>query len=257
MENAKILIYDGSFNGFLTTVFKAFDQKWNVLDIQKDNGKQRELFSETEAVGTEIDLAKRVWQSIEKKSHETIKTVYFAYQSESKGIEFLLFRYIKQLFFSTSGTPLSLAEEDLSKIRHLAKLVGSEKRHMEAFVDMYQSKDSIYFAVIAPDYDVLPLISKHFRSKYRDQHWLVYDSKRGYGIYFEGYKVELITLDLGDYYKNPDFFSNISKNEGQGVKDISNGYLKNIDIQSHILPKPIPTFFNKEYRPFFNERAAV
>ena len=128
---------------------------------------------------------------------------------------------------------------------------------MEAFVDMYQSKDSVYFAVIAPDYDVLPLISKHYRSKYRDQHWLVYDSKRGYGIFYEGYKVELITLDLGDYYKNPDFFSNISKNEGQGVKDISNGYLKNIDIQSHILPKPTASFSNKAYRPFFNERTAV
>lgn len=257
MENVKILIYDGSFNGFLTTVFKAFDQKWNVMDIQKDNGKQRELFSDTETIGTEIDLAKRVWHGIEKKSRETIKTIYFAYQSEAKGIEFLLFRYIKQLFFSTVRSPLAIEEEELSKIRQLANLVGGEKRHMEAFVDMHQSKDSVYFAVIAPDYDVLPLISKHFRSKYKDQHWLVYDSKRGYGIYFEGYKVELIALDLGNYYKNPDFYSNVSKNEGHGVRDISNGYLKNIDIQSHILPKPTTPFFNKEYRPFFNERTAV
>jgi probable DNA metabolism protein len=257
MENAKILIYDGSFNGFLTTIFKAFDEKWDVMDIQKDNGKQRELFSDTETIDTKIDLAKRVWNGIERKSHETIKTIYFSYQSEAKGIEFLLFKYIKQLFSPASETTLILEEESLSKIRQLAKLVGREKGHMEAFVDMYQSKDAVYFAVIAPDYDVLPLISKHFRAKFRDEHWLIYDTKRGYGIYYEGYKVELISLDLADYYKNPNFYSNISKIEGQGVTDISNGYLKNIKIQSHILPKLSSPVSNREYRPFFNERTAV
>lgn len=256
MKNAKILIYDGSFNGFLTTIFNAFDEKWDVLDIQKDNGKQRELFSDTETIGTKIDLAKRVWNGIEGKSHEIIKTIYFAYQSEAKGIELLLFKYIKQLFSPNTDSKLLFEEENLSKIRQLAKLVGREKGHMEAFVDMYQSKDAVYFAVIAPDYDVLPLISKHFRSKYRDEHWLIYDTKRGYGIYYEGYKVELISLDLADYYKNPDFYSSISKNEGHGVTDISNGYLKNIEIQSHIMPKLSP-ISNTGYRPYFNERTAV
>lgn len=257
MKNAKILIYDGSFNGFLSAIFRAFDEKWKVLDIQKDNGKQKELFTELEIINTDIARAKRVWSGIEKKGHETVKTVYFAYQSETKGIEFLLYRFIKQLFSSTIDTPLHLEEEDLSKVRLLAKVVANEKRHMEAFVDMYQSKDSIYFAVIAPDYDVLPLISKHFRSKYRDQHWLIYDTKREYGIYCEGYQVELVTLDLGSYYKNPQLYANMSKNESLGVTDISNAYLKNIELYSHILPKPSVLTMQNEYSPFFRERAAV
>ncbi|MEJ1221790.1 TIGR03915 family putative DNA repair protein [Sediminicola sp. 1XM1-17] len=257
MENAKILIYDGSFNGFLTTIFRAFDAKWKVLDIQKDNGKQKELFTELEFIGTNVIEAKRVWNGIEKKGHETIKTIYFAYQSEAKGIEFLLFRFIKQLFTNTMDTPLYLEEEGISKIRQLAKAVGIEKRHMEAFVDMHQSRDSVYFAVIAPDYDILPLISKHFRSKYRDKHWLIYDSKRAYGIYYEGYKVELITLDLGNYYKNPELYSNISKNERSGVTDISVAYLKNIVLHAHIQPKPSAIPKHKDYSPFFSERTAV
>jgi len=35
MKNSKTLIYDGSFNGFLTAVFIAFDEKIKVTDIQK------------------------------------------------------------------------------------------------------------------------------------------------------------------------------------------------------------------------------
>ena len=34
MEKEKILVYDGSFNGFLTSVFVAFDEKINVVNIQ-------------------------------------------------------------------------------------------------------------------------------------------------------------------------------------------------------------------------------
>ena len=41
MEKEKILVYDGSFNGFLTSVFIAFDQKINVANIQRRNEVQK------------------------------------------------------------------------------------------------------------------------------------------------------------------------------------------------------------------------
>ena len=37
MKNSKILIYDGSFNGFLTAIFVAFEEKIEVSDIQKNS----------------------------------------------------------------------------------------------------------------------------------------------------------------------------------------------------------------------------
>ena len=50
MNASTTLVYDGSFNGFLTSVFVAFDEKINVADIQKNNQSQNGLFSETETV---------------------------------------------------------------------------------------------------------------------------------------------------------------------------------------------------------------
>ena len=49
---------------------------------------------------------------------------------------------------------------------------------MEAFVRFQCTKDQLYYAIIQPDYNVLPLISKHFEKRYADQRWLIYDIRR-------------------------------------------------------------------------------
>ena len=92
MNEAKILVYDGSFNGYLTAIFTAFEQKLVIADIQKDSQSQSGLFSDVETVYTDVDKAKRVWNGIEKKSNTTIKNIYFAFLSENPGIELLLYR---------------------------------------------------------------------------------------------------------------------------------------------------------------------
>ncbi|RYF92797.1 MAG: DUF4130 domain-containing protein, partial [Chitinophagaceae bacterium] len=36
----------------------------------------------------------------------------------------------------------------------------------------------------------------HFKNRYADQRWLIYDLKRKYGIYYDLEKVETVTLDF-------------------------------------------------------------
>ena len=51
MNTSKTLIYDGSFNGFLTAVFIGFEQRINQADIQRkgqlktDSSLKRKTFS--------------------------------------------------------------------------------------------------------------------------------------------------------------------------------------------------------------------
>ena len=57
MNTSKTLIYDGSFNGFLTAVFIGFEQKIAQADIQRKGQAQNGLFTETETIFTNIDKA--------------------------------------------------------------------------------------------------------------------------------------------------------------------------------------------------------
>ncbi len=56
---------------------------------------------------------------------------------------------------------------------------------MEAFVRFEKMKDGVYFAKIDPDFNVLPLIRNHFRKRYQDQKWMIYDLRRHYGIFYD------------------------------------------------------------------------
>lgn len=254
MENVKTLIYDGSFNGFLTAVFIAFDEKIQVADIQKNSVSQNGLFSETETIFTRTERAKRVWNGIQKKSHTAIKNIYFAYLSETEGVELLLYRYIQQLFVDKKSIYSDSSDDSIFKISQLATSVGREKHRMEAFVRFQLSRDDIYFATIEPDFDVLPLISKHFRSKYADRQWLIYDVKRKYGIYYDLEYVEIVSLDLTEIYNN-----NINKNHNFSAgeyepQDFSNHYFKSTNIKSRINRKLHPQNVPKRQWKYLGEK---
>ncbi len=237
MKQAKILIYDGSFNGFLTTIFKAFDEGIQVADIQKNATAQRGLFSETETVFTQMDKAKRVWNGVQKKSNVAIKNIYFAFLGETKGIELLLYRYIKKLFSPKDLVHLNFSDDTVLKISQLANSVGREKHRMEALVRFQLTQDGVYFAHIEPDFDVLPLLSKHFRSRYADQQWLIYDVKRKYGLFYDLHAVEIVSLDLTEVYTNSLRQSDSFSAEEYSHQDLWNSYFKSTDIKSRIHKK--------------------
>jgi probable DNA metabolism protein len=71
------------------------------------------------------------------------------------------------------------------EVMQLSKKVHREKHRMEAFVRFQQTTDGLYVATVEPDFNVLPLIAGHFKDRYADQPWLIYDDKRGYGILYD------------------------------------------------------------------------
>jgi len=193
-QPATTLIYDGSFNGFLTAVFEAFDQKIHVVDIQRNGQAQSGLFSVSQTGFTQVDKAKRVWNGIRNKNHNALANVYFAFLSGAKGVEPLLYAYIQRLMRAQKGEYVDPVENTVAYLEQLARKVGREKYRMEAQTLLQESKDHIHYALIGPDHDVLPLISKHFRTRYPDQSWLIYDLKRQYGIFYDLDHVEMVSL---------------------------------------------------------------
>jgi len=237
MNASKILVYDGSFNGFLTAVFIGFEQKITHADIQKNNQLQSGLFVETETIFTNIDKALRVWNGVRNKSNIAIKYIYFAFLSEQNNIEALLYHYIQKLMGSKYKRAIDFGDDGILKINQLAHKVGREKHRMEAFVRFQLTKDGVYFANIEPDFDVLPLISKHFRNRYTDQQWIIYDLKRKYGIFYDKNTVEIISLDLIDIHSNSLEKSSVFTGEEYEYQDLWSNYFKSTTIKSRINTK--------------------
>ncbi|MBT8318696.1 MAG: TIGR03915 family putative DNA repair protein [Gramella sp.] len=198
MTNA-VLTYDGSFKGFLTCIFTAYEQKLNPVEIVPAGEDQKQLFSETFEVISDELKALRVLKGLRAKiSSNTMTRIKWAFLSEATGIEMKLYDMVKYIFSNKGKVDTDYSHPAILYISNIAKQVGREKHRMEAFVRFRLTKDDIYFAIIEPDFNVLPIITKHFKSRYADQKWLIFDIRRKIGVYYDLFKTEYVSMELPD-----------------------------------------------------------
>lgn len=69
------LIYDGTFEGFLTVVFECYAQQIVPTDICKETSFQENLFIEKLTVNTDETKADRVWKALQAKLHQRNKNL--------------------------------------------------------------------------------------------------------------------------------------------------------------------------------------
>ncbi|NJK94118.1 MAG: DUF4130 domain-containing protein [Bacteroidales bacterium] len=66
---------------------------------------------------------------------------------------------------------------------------------MRQFIRFQKTADNIYYASVDPQFNVIPLIVKHFSERYADQQWIIYDSRRNYGFHYNLDETNLIELN--------------------------------------------------------------
>jgi probable DNA metabolism protein len=182
----KIFVFDGSFEGLLTTV-KIVDSNRHMPDA----------FDESFVVITEDTKANRVWNGLRKKlSTSWLHDTYKAFLSEQPEMYQHIFDFIRYIFDNPQGAEENFGNPVVLAVAQMSRKVHREKHRMEAFIRFQETSDKIFYAHIEPDYNVLLLISDHFRKRYADQKWIIYDLKRKYGLYYDLEKVEEITFDF-------------------------------------------------------------
>lgn len=208
-----ILSYDNTFEGFLTAVFEIFEFKYLNPKIIKSSEIQQNLFTKPIAIITNIEKSDRVIKKLNTQiQSDGVRCLIYAFLSEKEGVEDDLFKVIQYgVQNPTLNVMKNFSNESVLRIVQLTKSVGREKHRMEAFIRFELLKDDIYFAKIDPDFDVLTLIIRHFKNRYQDQKWLIYDLRRKYGVFYDLKEVEIISLDLDKTLleKNSEIYSDV------------------------------------------------
>ena len=211
-----ILFYDSTFEGFLTAVFEVFEYKYQDVQIVHSGTFQNSFFAEPIEIITNPEKADRVLKRLEKQLGKSgIQDILYAFLSEDVSRETILLQSISYAVANPDKNILQdFSNSAVMQLSKLVKSVNRERHRMKAFIRFELLKDGIYFAEIFPDFDVLTLIITHFKNRYQDQKWLIYDSKRGYGVYYDLTSVEIISLD------QPIAFSESQKKELLDKKEL-------------------------------------
>ena len=143
----KLLVYDGTFAGFLTAVFEVYEYKFDVAKIVKQSVYNASVFVQDHVVTTDNTKANRVWKGVLKyATHGAAESLYHSWLSEIVNIEKYLLQYIKYLFAKKSPVNTDYSNAAVLKIAQVTKQVHRERHRMEAFVRFQLTKDELYYA---------------------------------------------------------------------------------------------------------------
>ena len=180
------LLYDGTFDGFLNCVFVAYAEA--IADARpRDAARhQPDAFATVRRVATDQARAARVWKGLcGRLSADGQAHFYQAFLSEQPARDDHLLAYARRAFDDPRPVEEQLAAPEVLWVAQMGHRVWKEQHRMEAFVRFEQTRAGWYYALVTPDFDVLPLIAPHFAARYTDQTWLIYDGRRRYGLHHD------------------------------------------------------------------------
>lgn len=190
-------IYDGSFEGLLSCIFVSFKTRTFPDAIVAQHYYQIALLDEPISIATDEQWAARVLQGINQKTEgEGAALIYKMFLSELPHIAMTIFKFIQAVVSAASPSILTnFANTYILKAAQIEKMIHREIHRMHAFVRFQKTHTGLFYAVIEPDFNVIPLLGEHFIRRYADQPWAIFDTKRHYGIYYDLEKICFITAD--------------------------------------------------------------
>jgi probable DNA metabolism protein len=255
-NNPMTYIFDGSLQGLLAAVFEWFERKPGKVVLKSIAIFQPEAFVESFTVTTNNEKADRVWTGLQKKiKKDWLRKFYCSYLSEIPEVYNHLFQFTIYIFQNQPGAEDNYGNEHVIALSKYAKSVEREKHRMEAFIRFQKTGDGIFYASIDPDFNVLPLISNHFKNRYADQQWVIYDLKRKYGLHYNLTTVEEITISFGNGVnkQNP---APVLMDEGEALyATLWKDYFKSANIVARKNTKLHLQHVPKRYWKYLTEKA--
>lgn len=192
------IYYDSSFDGFLSVVFEIYRQRLSVEAITPNHreGEAADLFLQPFWVETSDESARRLKRAISNAaSEDVLNMLNVAFRSEEDGVEMKILAFLRKLFAGIEPNyGRNPASMEMLPIFRIAQSVRREAGGMLGMVRFNKTSDGTYFAEIEPKYDILELMTSHFRGRFANERWAIYDSKRKFGVYYDGHSAEEITI---------------------------------------------------------------
>ena len=174
-----LFIYDHTFEGLLTCIFDAYFRKTFPDSLLMEGEPLPLFYDEAIHIATDEEKAGRVWRGLQKKiSKHALFCLTCCWLSELPKVDEMLFRYIRKAINSPHSIETNFADPDVLELAKIYKRVDGERVHLMQFVRFQKAADGTFFAAVEPQFNALPLAVDHFKDRFADQRWLIYDVKR-------------------------------------------------------------------------------
>ncbi|WP_406243423.1 TIGR03915 family putative DNA repair protein [Tissierella carlieri] len=223
-------IYDGSFDGLLTSIYEAYYGREDIDDIVPEDSMEENFLVQKVFISTDGEKSRKVYEAIKNKiSEEALKRVFYAYLSELPRHGITILKYLQLGFKFGPQVDLNLSNDIILKMDNINYKVGMEKHRMLGLIRFKQLENGILYSSIEPDYNIVGLLAPHFASRMMNENWAIHDVKRGIGVLYNKKEWVIKDIEVTD--------SLIIKEDEEDYQELWKAYFKSIAIQSRINPK--------------------
>lgn len=250
-----VFFYDKTFEGLLTAIFDAYSRKVFPDKLLAEGDIAPMFMDDSYTVVTQEEKATRVWKGLENKlSKGACNMLTYVWLSEEEGSDDLMFRYIRKALDNKISIETNFADSDVLQMSQLARKVSHEELCLKQFVRFQKAADDIFFAPVLPRYNALPLAIGHFKDRFSDQKWVIYDMKRKYGYYYDLNTMVEITLDNDEHLLGGKLDEKLMAEDEKLFQELWKGYFKSMTIKERINPKLHRQHMPKRFWKYLTEK---
>ncbi len=251
----KTYTYDGSFEGLLSCVFSIYATKIPPANITPQALAQTSLLVENCHIESNTEHAERVIKAVDNYSDDRGgQLLYRLFLSELPDIDMTIYRLVKVIMDAKdAGVLTNFANATVLQAAQIDRMIGREVHRMHAFVRFQKTQRGLFYAAVEPDFNVLPLLGSHFKSRYADQAWLILDCKRGYGLMYDLEDCAFVAAsELNSQHPDEDLFA-LDEQEMK-FQNLWGAYFNSVNIKERDNPRLHLRHMPKRYWKYLTEK---
>lgn len=242
-----IYLYDGSFDGLLCCVFESYDKKEIPADIFSPDTAQTVLLPQKEVV-TDPKKSARVLISIPKKmGADALDFIRHAFLTCLPQKELYILLFLRMGFRFGPSVMNMLADDVVNTLFKAVKHLNNEAHLLKGFI-RFSVFNGALAAEIEPKNIVLPLLTLHFRERYPEERFLIYDRTHAMALIYQPYRPEIIPVD-DLQLPEPD-------EEERAFRELWRLFYNTIEVQGRHNPKCRMSHMPKRYWKYMTEFGA-
>ena len=239
-----ILLYDGTFEGFLSLVYEVYYKKLKPTKIYKTLPNEI-LFEEILEINSSKESGIKVLNAIKTKfPKEILEKILNIFMCDSKEFEMALLEYIiigfkdsKQLYNINNSCVFYLNNLEKELFRVVHKLTG--------FIRFEELEDKTLYAKIESKFNVIYFLGKHFLKRFNNQNFIIHDINRKLAfvkIENDFSVQEVAFFDEPNYSSNEEKFQKLWKSFFSGV---TINERTNLKLQTQMVPLIYRTYMSE------------
>ena len=239
-----ILVYDGTFEGFLSLVYEVYYKKLKPIKIYRTLPNEM-IFDDIIKIDTTKEEYEKVLNALKIKfPNEMIEKILNIFMCDSKDFELALLEYIiigfkesKQLFNINNSCVFYLNSLEKELFRNVHKMTG--------FIRFEELEDKTLYAKIESKFNVVYFLGKHFLKRFNNQNFIIHDINRKLAFI----KIENdFSIQEVAYFDEPIYSSNEEKFQKlwkSFFKGVTINERKNLKLQTQMVPLLYRTYMSE------------